>query len=228
MRPRLLRSSVLAVVLALLATLSAGAAAAEDGDLIITAPAPLSVLTAGPVSVRGTFALSATEQVNVVYVVDVSSSTEQPTGQDCNGDGNADVFDDYNGDGVWGTTLDCEISGIVALNASLAGRGGVHVPLVGFATSARAASTFSGETFITPPDADTADTVGGLEVEPDGGVPDLLNIATLLDTQRIGLFTPRLLSAGTRFDPAVMDAERRAARRPRPARRHRVDLLDRR
>lgn len=218
MTPRLPRPLALVVLLTLLATLTPAVAAAQVGGLTITTPQQGSAVTAGPVEVRGAFALSASEQVNVVYAVDVSSSTEQPTAQDCNGDGASDVLDDFNGDGATGTTLDCEISGIVALNASLAGRAGVHVALVGFAGSARSAATYAGSlglqdaTFITPPEADTPDTVGsvggvggvgGVDVEPDGGVPDLVNIATSLDTHRIGLFSPRSLSSGTRFDPAL-------------------------
>lgn len=65
---------------------------------------------------------------------------------------------------------------------------------------------------MTPPDADTADTVAGLEVEPDGGVPDLVNIATSLGTHRIGLFRASLAVRGHHVRPGADGRERRARR----------------
>src|SRR5690606_965478 len=72
----------------------------------------------------------------------------EPLNQDCDGDGTsgtvpgtaqpADRDDDANDDGWLGDTLDCEISGVLALNRSLSGTG-TRVGLVPFAEVAVAA-----------------------------------------------------------------------------------------
>ncbi|MGH9279478.1 MAG: hypothetical protein ACRD12_15425, partial [Acidimicrobiales bacterium] len=71
-----------------------------------------------PVSGRASFG-SLSANTNVLYVVDVSGSTSSPTNQDCNGDGAVNAGDDLNGNGSIGQTIDCEISGVIALNNSL-------------------------------------------------------------------------------------------------------------
>jgi hypothetical protein len=57
-----------------------------------------------------------TQQVNVVFLVDVSGSTWSPRGLDCDGSGSGNSADDYNLDGNAGDVLDCEISAIASLN----------------------------------------------------------------------------------------------------------------
>lgn len=122
-RSALLTAAGLACVLGLAGTVPA--AVASDG----ASPSPLSVafpehgarVSGGDVTFRGSVTADDPDDnqtTRVQYVVDVSGSTSAPL-QDCNGDGVRDVLDDFNGDGRYGDVLDCEISAVVALNASL-------------------------------------------------------------------------------------------------------------
>ena len=98
-------------------------------DIGITGPIDGSTVAAGdPVNVTGQVGIGGlVTSANVLYVVDVSGSTGFTDGQDCDGSGTAgDAGDDFNGDGTVGDTLDCEISGVLALNSSLAALTGVE------------------------------------------------------------------------------------------------------
>ena len=122
--------------------------------IAITSPANFTPLLLAPASqeVTGTCVIGATPPAafNVLYVVDVSGSTDadymtDPANAipyvDADGDGLGsfaapDPGDDFNGDGEAGETLDGEIAGILALNASLADGADVRVGLVAFASGA--------------------------------------------------------------------------------------------
>ena len=133
----------------LLTAVSSQAAAAPT----ITFADP-GTLQAGPVQLSGNVSTgSATQTTSVLYVVDVSRSTEAPaTPLDCNGDGTAgNLADNLNGDRLTGDTLDCEIEAVRKLNASLAtSPGALQVGLEAFANLADTADMSGAATFIAP------------------------------------------------------------------------------
>lgn len=137
-------------------------------------------------------------RTTVVYVVDISKSTADVRGLDCNSDGSKDRRDDLNRDGAVGDTLDCEIASVIALNRSIR-RADVNVGLIAFATSAATADLTPGaveETLISPPTRDT--------VVPDKQEDDVTSVALSLTRAKIGQFTPRQVTTlGTQFDPAL-------------------------
>ena len=62
-------------------------------------------------TVAGTVGLGAAGTTSVLYVVDATQSTADPTGSDCGDDQVGYGGDDLNGDGSVGDVLDCEIAG---------------------------------------------------------------------------------------------------------------------
>ncbi|RMI13573.1 SGNH/GDSL hydrolase family protein [Cellulomonas triticagri] len=137
----------------------------------------------------------------VQYVVDVSSSTASPL-QDCNGDGVRDVLDDFNGDGRFGDVLDCQISAVVALNASLRATPGadrVRVGLTAFGSTAATAQMTpgdSGEQFVPP----------GATGDDRDVIPRLNFVASSLRTGFLGEYAEHDVGAGTNFDAALTAA----------------------
>ena len=176
-----------------------GAWAANPGSATTKAGQQLSIRIDSPANgatvaqaalavsgVAGIGALSGGGGTNVLYAVDESGSTGDNAG-DCNGDGATNAGDDANGDGAVGTVLDCELSGVLALNASLAGSS-VGSGLVAFADSAGTAdmSAAAGQQDFTTP---------GAEVE---------TVARSVKSGAIGQFTPVTgLGGGTDFDRAI-------------------------
>jgi len=135
---------------------------------------------------------------NVLYVVDVSGSTGSPLGQDCDGSGvGGDAGDDFNGDGSIGDTLDCEISGVVALNDSLSDRPEFDGGMIVFGSAATIAdvSPLAGDQAFTTP----------LDVDLDGNLTaDLEDVARSLDQGRVSLFRlDTRPGTGTNFDAAL-------------------------
>jgi cysteine-rich repeat protein len=125
----------------------------------------------------------ATQQINVIYVIDVSGSTDGNFSVDADGNGmvqTGDHFgaggDNYNalsGDTEAGEILDGEISGVLALHASIGNPSNVAVGVVAFASSAANADVGPGageQFFVSPPQADG----GGL------AVPDITEVARSL------------------------------------------------
>ncbi|HUC33374.1 MAG TPA: hypothetical protein VMS14_08220, partial [Ilumatobacteraceae bacterium] len=115
----------------------------------------------------------ATQQINVVYVLDVSGSTDGNGTVDADGNGmveSGDHFgsggDNYNalaGDTESGEILDGEISGVLALHASIGNPSNVAVGVVAFASSAANADVgpaVGEQVFVSPPQADG----GGLAI----------------------------------------------------------------
>jgi hypothetical protein len=194
----MIRSSLLPALLLLLALPSAapaanpGSARTGSGQTLnvrIDAPANGATVPRADLAVRGVAgigALSGSGATNVVYVVDTSGSTGGSAG-DCNGDGATNAGDDLNGDNGVGTILDCELGGVLALNASLAGSG-VGSGLVAFADSAGTAdmSAAGGQQDFTTPG------------------PDVDGVARSVRQGQIGSFTAVTgLGFGTNFDAAI-------------------------
>ena len=166
------------------------------------------------------------QPINLLYVVDVSGSTDRTYMQqngiqlvDANGDGVITALDDYNGDGEAGETLDGEISGVLALNASIGNPLTVRVGVTAFASSSVNADmgpAGGDQKFTVPPQndananlrSDVEDVLRSLRSEhPSGGT--------------IGQFTakgPGSIGNSTDFIDALttMNATLAAFHRPGP------------
>jgi hypothetical protein len=196
-------SAVTTVVLGLAIALSsaltaAGPAVAAGGSVTIDPPDNPS---AGTVTLTGTVGVSPGETTTVLYVFDATESTEAPAGSDCSGNGAVGPEDDLNTDGSVGDVLDCELSGVVALNASLAGTTGVQAGLVAFANQAATAD-------LDPDPAATATFVPPGYTGGDAR-PRLESVARSVTRGQIGLYEPKPLGgsgAGTAFNSAVQVA----------------------
>ncbi|HLO01642.1 MAG TPA: hypothetical protein VK191_00805, partial [Symbiobacteriaceae bacterium] len=172
-------------------TLSIEITGPADGSRVNVPPGAITVTgtaSIGPLSNSG----------NVMYVVDVSGSTLSPLNQDCNGDHVVNALDDLNGDSRRGSTLDCEIAGVVALNGSLAGSPGASAGLIAFGNSAAIADvdpTGGPQSFTSPLNADK-NAAGG---------PDMEQVARSLDAVvgRVGLFTPYTVGTQTNYNAAL-------------------------
>lgn len=168
---------------------SAPTASGQQLNVRIDSPANGASVPLAPLAVSGVAgigALGGAGATNLVYVVDTSGSTSDAAG-DCNGDGAANAGDDLNADGSAGTVLDCELSGVLALNASLAGSG-VGSGLVAFASTAGTAdmSAAAGQQDFTAP---------GAEVD---------TVARSVKGGEVGQFTPVTgLGGSTDFDAAI-------------------------
>lgn len=150
---------------------------------------------AGTVKLTGKVGAGASGVTSVLYVIDASGSTGDPQGSDCSGNGVAGGDDDFNGDASVGDVLDCEISGVLALNKSLPAAG-VQVGLVGLAGTAAAADLDpAGSASFVPPDF-----TGG---DPR---PRIESVARSVTMFRVGLYDPRDLEGGTNFDAAIQVA----------------------
>ena len=148
--------------------------------------------TAGTVKLTGTVAAAASGVTSVLYVVDASDSTRMGAGADCSGNGASGPEDNFNGDAQTGDVLDCEISGLVALNNSLPASG-IQVGLVGLADTAAAADLDpAGSATFVPPHFTGGDAL-----------PRIETVARSVVSRRIGLYDPRDLGKGTNFDAAV-------------------------
>lgn len=155
------------------------------------------LLPGEPINIVGATRIGAlATQANVLYVVDVSGSTSGPRSQDCNDDGVVDAGDDLNGDGSRGDTLDCEISGVIAINNSLSALPNVSAGLVLFGSSAAIADVRLGggeEAFTAP-----------LNVDNDGNTfVDINEVAVSLTEGRASLYSNRRVGSGTNFDAAI-------------------------
>lgn len=157
--------------------------------------------TAGTVKVTGKVGAAADGVTSVLYVMDASGSTRRSAGSDCSGNGAAGPEDDFNrgaeearGIVSVGDILDCEISGVLALNRSLPSAG-VQVGLVGLAGSAAAADVdpAAGSTAFVAPHF-----TGG---DPR---PRIESVATSVTRTQIGLYEFRdLVDDGSNFNDAV-------------------------
>lgn len=166
-------------------------------DIEITAPIDGATVPAGdPVNVTGQVGIGGlSASANVLYVIDVSGSTSFPSGQDCDGSGDG-TGDNFNGDFTNGDTLDCEISGVLALNSSLAGLAGVDggvVPFGSLAAVADVGPAAGQQDFTTPLDVDANTNSTG----------DIEEVLRSLDQGSVGLFASYFVSTGTNFNNAL-------------------------
>lgn len=189
-----------AVCLGGLATLpTAAAAAAATPTITISSPSDGETVKAGAVRLTGSAnAGSVQSTTSVVYLVDVSLSTVQNPGSDCNADGVVSAADDLNADGVAGSTLDCEIAGIMALNNSLSAASAgsnVHVAVQPFAdVSVAAAMRPDGTTFVSPEET-AAD--GSRRVD---------TVARSLVKNNVLQYVAKNVGEGTNFNDSVSSA----------------------
>lgn len=140
---------------------------------------------------------------NVFIVIDISGSTENNStlNQDCGG---TTEDDDINNDGQVGNTLDCQISGAIALVDSLS-NAVIQVAVVAFGSSADTADvdpTIGDQTFTTPTadnnsngTPDLEEVLRSLDALTSTGAPAEINIRKF--TQISGLGT------GTHFNNAI-------------------------
>lgn len=167
-----LRGKYLVPLVLALGSLSAGSAGAANPastttttgqtlNIQIDSPLRGATVPAGPLTVNGRVAIGPlTVNAAVLYIVDTSGSTDSPADMDCNGDGVLDAgdnFDAQTGPGLIGTTLDCELSGVSALNDSLASVTGISAGLISFQRSALVRDVVPktvGRQAFTTPDAD--------------------------------------------------------------------------
>ena len=200
------RIAALGLMILLMAagTPRANSAAAPPGQtLAIEINAPAAGTTVGlheAFTISGRAALDAlTAATNVLYAVDVSGSTtvKEVQGQDCDGDDTAgNTSDDFNRDGSVGDTLDCEISGVLALNTSLAGLSGVKAGLVVFGSSAARAD-------VDPARGDQPFT-SPLHIDKNtNGMPDLEEVTRSLKQGTVELFQKKPVGPNTNFDQAL-------------------------
>lgn len=216
----LLRSVPAAAVAAVLASLltvmpnTAHAEGEQGGRLRVISPTAGSTVSDGGMAVRGSVdADSQTGDINVMFAVDVSGSTSSPSGMDCDGDGTADAADNFNADGSWGDVLDCEISGVLAVNAQLRALPGsadtVRIGITAFGSTAQAAdmSPTDDSTFVGP------GQTGGA----DGVTPWVSQVLSSLRAGVIGAFTGyNVDSGGTDFDAALSTSIGQLAARAGP------------
>jgi hypothetical protein len=201
-RPTLLTAAALGCVLALTGVVPAAATSTDESPLTVSFPESGARVSGGDVTFRGTVGDGdplRQHQTRVQYVVDVSGSTSSPL-QDCNGDGVRDALDDFNGDGRYGDVLDCEISAVVALNASLRTVPGsaaqTRVGLTAFGSSAAAAQ-------MEEDDASSQFVAPGLTGDGKDVIPNLDFVASSLREGVVGEYVRRSVGTATNFDAAL-------------------------
>lgn len=176
-------------------------------DLEITQPSNNSTVADDPVVITGLAGIGGTNpDASVVYVLDVSSSTNQ-LGVDCNGDGVIDDGDNPNRDSRQGSVLDCEIAGLLALNDSLVGGGAsIDASLVLLASSSAVADLSPLEGF--QPNTQPSSDLNG------NGIRDVDEVLTSARSGGAELFTNVTLFDGTNFDTALEQVADVVADRP--------------
>ena len=177
----------------------------QELNILISSPADSNVVNVcdQPLVVSGQTAIGELDQsANVSYIIDVSGSTTFVSGMDCNGNGVAgEAGDNFNGDPRNGDILDCEISGVIALNQSLstANAEGSIVPFGSNSVNADVQPT-TGQQFFTGP------LLADLN---SNSIPDLAEVGRSTFTQFpngssfVNLFTPFSFGTGTNFDAAL-------------------------
>ncbi|NNF64066.1 MAG: hypothetical protein HKN07_07380 [Acidimicrobiia bacterium] len=201
-----------AMILAATLIFAATQAEAQSAMIDITLPSTDGErVEAGGFTVRGNVSGQSGLETYVVFAVDVSGSTDDERGLDCDGSGTVDLLDDFNGDGVLGELLDCEIAGLIALNQSLASIPGsnssISVALVPFGHSARAADVgevLGFQSFVRPQE-DYVPSEAEELVVPDAKdlIPDIVEAASSMNQGVINQFTRYTFGTGTDFDDAL-------------------------
>jgi len=184
---------------AVAAAVNPGSATTGTGqrlDVRIDSPAHGATVPAADLAVTGVAGINALAggPTNLMFIIDNSGSTSDAIG-DCNGDGASNAGDDVNGDGAAGDVLDCEVQGIVALNASL-GSTGAQAGIIAFGSAAD-----QGDVSPAAGQQDFAAT----NADGDGnGRPDIEDVARSVTRSGIGKFTTYTTSGGgTNFNAAL-------------------------
>jgi hypothetical protein len=183
-----------------LTTAVAGAGGPAQAAATITIDPP-SNPRSGPVTLTGTVGLGGGSVTSVLYVYDATDSTALPQGNDCSGNGTAGPEDDFNADGSVGDILDCEISGVRALNNSLAGTSGLQAGVVAFANQAATADL--------DPDVGVSTPFVAPSYTGGDAMPRIETVARSVTQGQIGKFEDKPLGgsgAGTAFNSAVQGA----------------------
>jgi len=153
------------------------------------------------------------DTANVVYVVDVSGSMENPAFNPFQ-----PAVGDCDGDGLVGTALDAACVGLIALNDSLGSAVNANVGLVAFGSGGKTADmgpAAGAQTFTSPPDTDANTNT----------VPDANEVIHSLTTEfggpgalgGIGLFTPDITAGfpgSTNYDAALTNMNASFATQP--------------
>lgn len=173
-------------------------------------PASSTAIWAGTtVEVTARATLDGESAANVVYVLDVSGSMEDPIlnpYQDIVGPDGVGIEDDCNGDGVEGSALDAACFGLIALNQSLGSDSQIDIGMVAFADGAKTADMSpqpAVQPFTSPPDADE-DVSGGADVEQVIRSTD--TESSVAANAGIGLFTTDItpgFGQATNYDAAL-------------------------
>jgi hypothetical protein len=145
----------------------------QDLSIALTSPPDGSTveIPPGTTNVSGSVAIDAVagDPICLVYIVDVSGSTDGNQGIDANGDGLVNSSDNFNGpsgDTEFGEILDGEIAGVLALHASIGNPANVYVGLVAFASNAANVDVGSQggfQYFVTPPQLDS-NSANGVDI----------------------------------------------------------------
>ncbi len=164
-----------------------------------------------PLSAEAVATLGGGDLANVIYVLDVSGSMDDPTTnpfQDINPPPGLPPGpeDDCNGDDVRGSALDSACFGLISLNQSLGSNPNIDVGMIAFGDGAKTADMNpapGAQPFISPPNAD-ADS---------SSVADVEQVIRSADTEitfpydaGIGLFTSDITSgfgSRTNYDAAL-------------------------
>lgn len=201
------RASCAALALAAVAVVPASALGANPGTATTTTGQPLNIRIDAPSDgaavaaqaltvngVAGIGPLTGSGATNLMYIIDNSGSTSSIVG-DCNGDGTTDANDDLNGDKAIGNVLDCEISGGVALNTSLA-QSGIQAGAIAFGST-------SDQGDVTP--AAGQQDFAAVSADANGnGRSDVEDVLRSINGGGFGLFTPTTGSGGgTNFNGAI-------------------------
>ncbi len=167
---------------------------------------------------------------NVVYVLDVSGSMEDPSlnpYQDLAAPVGLGAEDDCNGDGVYGSALDAACIGLIALNQSLGSDPDIEIGMIAFGEGAKIADMDpdqGSQPFTSPPDVDH-DSSGSPDAEQVIRSTDTENTATA--NAGIGQFTADY-SAGfggaTNYDAALTAVNSLLSSQP-PSERNRAVFI---
>jgi len=180
-------------------------------------------------------ALGLGRTTNVLYIVDVSTSTQQVCGLDCNFDGALGPEDDLNedngagnpnGECEFGSILDCELGAVLRTSEVLGSRPGVHQSVILFAAFAESMDLGPDDErqhWLAPHDRD-ADESGVADM--DEALRSVFAVGGAFCNMGAGatLFTRVQTRCGTNFDIAI-DAAEEALSAARPADRNIVLFL---
>ena len=115
----------------------------------ITSPSDsISIFEGEDLRISGRVSLdnvTSTSRVNIVYLVDVSASTDDGEARDCNNDGIINDGDNFAPDDSFvGTILDCEVGALMVLNDQFSGNADISASIVAFGSRSVQIQPFTG------------------------------------------------------------------------------------